>query len=177
MADALKSVALFPLRAVVFAVGYVDYHFERAADWLVGATNSTEYVREGSCVRCGRCCALLGIEMPEWVVRRRWLVKFLRAWHSAGLNFEYQGETERMLAYRCRYYGDGKGCSVYPFRHRLCRYFPRQRLYGRPRLHDECGFSFVRREVAGRRRKLAKTGGSDFSRALSEAKGDGPRPA
>jgi len=167
----LMSCALFPLRVLVFAIGFVDFYFECAADWLVGARSGTEYVREGSCVRCGRCCYLLGIEMPAWVVRRRWLVRLLRTWHSSGLNFEYQGETKTMLAYRCRYYkkgeGDRKGgCSIYRFRHRLCRTFPRQRLFGSLPLHDQCGFRFVRRDVLNRRKELTKAGKPMFDHLL-----------
>ncbi|MBN1282487.1 MAG: YkgJ family cysteine cluster protein [Proteobacteria bacterium] len=159
----VRSCALFPLRAVVFAIGFVDYYFERAADWIVGARAATEYVREGSCVRCGRCCSLLGIEMPAWAVKRDWLVRLLVAWHDSALNFEFQGRAEGMLAYRCRYYRDGEGgtpggCSIYPFRHRLCRFFPRQRLYGSLPLHDQCGFRFVKRKVIEQRRQRIHDG-------------------
>jgi len=175
-----RSCALFPLRILVFAIGFVDYWFETAADWVVGALSRTEYVREGKCVRCGRCCSLLGIEMPVWAVKRDWLVRILAAWHDSALNFEFQGRAEGMLAYRCRYYregGDGSagGCGIYRFRHRLCRFFPRRRLFGHLPLHDECGFRFVRREVAEKRRELAKEGRADFSRLISE-KIAGPKP-
>jgi len=37
-------------------------------------------------------------------------------------------------------------CSIYHFRHRLCRFYPRQRLYGHPKTHPDCGFRFVRRD-------------------------------
>ena len=36
-------------------------------------------------------------------------------------------------------------CSIYMFRHRLCRFFPRQNLYGHPDLNPDCGFSFLLR--------------------------------
>ena len=74
------------------------------------------------------------------------------------IELEIIGETETFL---------------YPLRTRLCRFFPRQKLYGYPPLHDECGFRFVRREVANRRRELAKSGGADFSRLMAEREGDG----
>jgi Fe-S-cluster containining protein len=42
--------------------------------------------------------------------------------------------------------GETSRCRIYPFRHRLCRFYPRQRLYGHPKTHPECGFKFVRRD-------------------------------
>ena len=166
----LKSCALLPLRAVIYSFGLIDYYLESAADWVIGARALTEYVREGSCRRCGRCCKFLGVEMPRWIVRRPRLVRLIRAWHSVGLNFEFQGQADNLLAYSCRYFREGQGCSIYPFRHRLCRFFPRQRLYGHPALHEDCGFRFVRRDVAKKRSELAKAGRQDFSRVLSGLK-------
>jgi hypothetical protein len=67
------------------------------------------------------------------------------------------------LVYRCGYFedchseprvtpngeeshGPASYCRIYHFRHRLCRFYPRQRLYGHPKTHPECGFQFVRRD-------------------------------
>ena len=114
------SLAFVPLRFLVFFVGLVDYWFESAADWLIGARGATEYVREGKCLRCGRCCRLLGIEMPGWLASRDRLVRFIVAWHSAALNFEFQGRAGNVLAYSCRYYReDAHECGRYLLRHRL----------------------------------------------------------
>ncbi len=165
MARFLIALLFFPLRALVFFIGFIAYWMEVAADWLIGARNRTEYVCEGSCRRCGRCCRLLAFIMPRFVSKRGWLKTVVRAWHSSILNFEPAGETEEMLVYRCRYYIEGEagagvacGCRIYPFRHRLCRFFPRQSLYGRPDLHDDCGFRFIRRDVLKRRSDLTHKG-------------------
>ncbi len=163
------SLALIPLRFLVFFVGLVDYWFESAADWLIGARGATEYVREGKCLRCGRCCRLLGIEMPGWLASKDRLVRFVVAWHSAALNFEFQGRVGNVLAYSCRYYREDEHiCGRYPLRHRLCRFFPRQRLFGHPALHDECGFSFVRRDVLERREDRARLGKTNFLNILRD---------
>ena len=171
----LKALLLVPVRVVIFAIGWCDYHLEITADWLVGARALTEYVRRGKCVRCGRCCRLLGIQMPEWVAKKRWLVRMLKVWHSAGLNFEYQGEAGNMLAYRCRYYRDGEGCSIYPIRHRLCRFFPKQHLYGKYELGDDCGFKFIKRDVA-RRLKARKRKGDKVFGDLLKVEGEERSP-
>lgn len=151
------SGLLLPLRAVVFLVGLVAWWMEVAADWLVGARGRTEYVREGACRRCGRCCRCLSLLMPRGVSSRDRLVRAVRLWHRIGMNFRFLAEEEGWLIYRCGYYRDGANgapghCSIYPFRHRLCRFFPRQGLSGAPSLHPGCGFRFVRREVWERRR-------------------------
>jgi Fe-S-cluster containining protein len=89
------------------------------------------------------------MEMPARVSRRDWLVWLVSKWHSVVLNFELTGRDARWLVYRCRYYRekDGNaGCGIYYFRHRLCRFYPTQKLYGHPKLHPNCGFSFVRRD-------------------------------
>jgi len=89
------------------------------------------------------------------------------------MNFYFIDEEEGWLVYRCRYYReskDGKGdrCSIYPFRHRLCRFFPRRMLYGHPSLHEDCGFKFVRRDVLLRRKKFQSDGERLFGDVLEE---------
>lgn len=167
----IKFLLLMPVRAAFFLIGWCAFWMEIAADWLVGTRDKTQYVREGHCNRCGRCCRFLALIMPEFVASRRWLVKILRVWHSSVLNFEPLGESENALIYRCRYYcdpsdGNSGHCKIYPFRHRLCRFFPRQSLYGRPELHNECGFRFIRRSVVLRRKELIKEGKSSFDNLL-----------
>ena len=164
----LHAAALFPLRALVCAVGWFAYWMELLADWVVGARGATEYVRVGACRRCGRCCKCLGMELPERFVGRDLVLRIVHAWHDHVMNFEALGEADHLLVYRCRYYRDAVGerpahCAIYPFRHRLCRFFPHQPLYGRPALHPDCGFRFVRREIVKRRKELSREGHPDFS--------------
>lgn len=161
----IAGILCLPLRVLVFAIGWFAWWMESAADWLVGARAATEYVREGKCNRCGRCCRLLALELPRSFLKHPLLVRFFAAWHRAAMNFEPRGQADTMLVYRCRYYREdekGRGCSIYPFRHRLCRFFPRQALYGHPELAAECGFRFVKREVLRRRKDRSKPSFADL---------------
>jgi uncharacterized protein len=182
-----SAMFFFPLRALVAAIGWFAFWMEIAADAIVGARRATAYVRTGACNRCGRCCRLLALEMPERLLRYRWLVWAVGAWHDGAMNFEPQGETGNMLVYRCRYYREGGparhssplgtqecsrdeegGCAIYPFRHRLCRLYPRQGLFGHPELPPECGFRFIRRDVLARCRALRKRGVPTFDALLRD---------
>ena len=181
---AVSAILATPIRAVVFLVGFASFWMEVASDWLVGARAKTEYVREGSCRRCGRCCRCLALVMPKGVSSRDWLVRFCVWWHGFAMNFRYvaeesdcgespDGERRSWLIYRCGYYKDGEdggGCSIYPFRHRLCRFFPRQKLYGRPSLHEDCGFKFVKREVLCKRKMQREAGVPPFDELLSSGR-------
>lgn len=142
-------VTLF-LRVINATIGWFFYYMEVAADGVVGLIVKKEYVRTGSCKRCGRCCKLLALEVPSWIARRNWLVRIANGWHNAVLNLEFKGRDGRWLIYSCRYCRsrpDGvAACAIYPFRHRLCRFYPRSSQYGHPKLHTECGFSFVRHD-------------------------------
>lgn len=141
---------------------------ETVSDWLVGVMSKTEYIRQGTCKRCGRCCRLLALEMPRFIAKYDRFVGFLGWWHKVLFNFQFQGREGRWLIYRCGYLIDchpeataegSRGdhgilrsaqndirCRIYPFRHRICRFYPTQRLYGHPKTHPECGFRFVRRD-------------------------------
>ncbi len=163
----MVSILLFPLRLVVSLIGWFAYCMEVSADWFVGARGKTEYVREGACNNCGSCCRLVGLELPNAFLRREWIIKIVGLWHRAGLNFHQVGREDKWLMYRCGYYreeNDGKcgHCSIYHFRHRLCRFFPRQNLYGYPLLYESCGYRFVKRDVINRQKEIKKKGGKAF---------------
>lgn len=147
----MTTMILFPLRFINFLVGFISYWMEVGADWIIGVQRKTAYVREGKCKQCGRCCKMIALIVPKGVSKRGYLVKFFKVWHKLAMNFEHVDEEEGWLIYRCGYYREeceGKGrCSIHPVRHRICRFFPRQRLYDHPRLHPDCGFKFVRRDV------------------------------
>ncbi len=143
------AVFELPLRIAAFAVGFFFYWMETGADWIIGVPNKTEFVRTGACKRCGRCCRLLALEMPMAIAKRDRLVDFLSWWHKVLFNFQFKGRDGKWLIYRCGYFADGErpGCRIYRFRHRLCRFYPKQPLYGHPKTHADCGFKFVRRDT------------------------------
>lgn len=144
----MTAILQFPIRAVAFAIGFFFYCMEKAADWIIGVPNKTQYVRTGSCKRCGRCCRLLALEMPNWIAKNDTMVGLFSCFHRYVLNFHYEGREGRYLVYSCGYLEDGDrpSCRIYHFRHRLCRFYPRQRLYDHPKTHPDCGFKFVRRD-------------------------------
>ena len=149
MSEVMIVAALqLPFRCLAFAIGFFFYYMETAADWIIGVPNKTEYVRVGACKRCGTCCKLLALEMPMVIAKRDWFVAFLGWWHRVLFNFQFQGRDSRWLMYSCGYLvdGDEPKCRIYHFRHRLCRVYPHQRLYGHPKTHPDCGFKFVSRD-------------------------------
>lgn len=178
----MNNILLFPLRLVVSLIGWFAYWMEVSADWFVGARGKTEYVREGACNNCGTCCRLVGLELPNFLSRREWVVKIVGLWHRAGLNFHQVGREDRWFMYRCGYYreeNDGKcgHCSIYHFRHRLCRFFPRQNLYGYPLLYESCGYRFVRRDVSNRQKEIKKKGGKTFGDVILKERERPKNPA
>lgn len=171
---AMIRIIQIPVRILVFSAGLLAHWMEVAADWLVGARDRTEYVRTGYCKRCGRCCRCLSLIMPKGMTKRHWMARLARLWHEFAMNFRFISEEENWLVYRCGYFCDDRGdvpghCSIYPFRHRLCRFFPRQGLYGHPSLHPDCGYGFVRRDVWERRRDVIRQGGQIFDDVLRRA--------
>ena len=145
----MQKIIKFPVRLLVFMIGYFVYVMEAGADWVIGTKSKTEYIRQGKCNRCGRCCRLLALEVPRIFLKWKFLTRLLIAYHSLCLNFQSEGIDGNWLVYRCGYYQEDEGagrCRIYHFRHRLCRFYPTQRLYGHPKLHRECGFKFVRRD-------------------------------
>lgn len=180
------NIIRLPVRILVFMVGWLAYWMEVAADWVIGVRNRTEYVRLGKCKRCGRCCRCLALVMPQGISRRSWLVRMVGFWHSFAMNFKFVSEEKGWLVYRCGYYREVEGqpgrCAIYPFRHRLCRFFPRQGLYSHPSVHPDCGYKFVRRDVMERRHRAKREGRVVFDDLLAGSStplpscGDGVRP-
>jgi Fe-S-cluster containining protein len=149
------SIFLFPFRMVSAFVGLFLYGMDCFTDWILGVSRKTQYVRQGACLRCGRCCKCLALIMPKGMARHHWMVKLANAWHSLFMNFEFLSEEEGWLIYSCRYYRDSGcsskgGCPIHWVKPRLCRSYPKARLYDHQPVHPECGYSFVRREVLER---------------------------
>jgi len=164
------DIIRIPVRFLVFLIGLLFYVMESSADWLIGSRRRTEYVRVGKCKQCGRCCRCLGLVMPERISKRNWMVRVANFWHTFAMNFNYLAEDEHWLVYRCGYYDDEAGCTFYPFRHRICRFYPRQKLYGYPSTHDDCGFKFVKREVFEKRKGEKKRGLDTFDDCINAKK-------
>lgn len=168
------DILFLTLRVIVFAAGLLAYWLEISSDWFIGARKKTEYVRQGVCKRCGRCCRCLALIVPKGIGKHHFLVKVARVWHAAAMNFKFVSEEEDWLVYRCNYYRAGAGddpghCSIYPFRHRLCRFFPRQGLYGHPSVHADCGFKFIKRTVLEKISDQRRLGHKPFSEFVASS--------
>ncbi|MBU4484039.1 YkgJ family cysteine cluster protein [bacterium] len=142
----LKKIPVILIRSFAFCIGYFGYFLEIAMDAFLFMSKRTEYIRKGSCSNCGRCCYNLAIQIPATWVSFGFIIKFLQKWHYIAYNFKPLGVYEGWLVYKCAYLNDKNFCSIYPFRHRICRQFPYLKLYGRPNVHRNCGFYFERRD-------------------------------
>jgi len=144
----LSSTLKVVVRGMFLVVGLFVHYMERLADWFVGYHKKTEYIRKGSCIKCGKCCRLVGISYPRFLNRFPRIVRLLIRWHSFRYGFIYEGLDDNMLVYRCRFLKEDGRCKIYHFRPRLCREYPKVGVYGRPRVPMGCGFYFVRRDGA-----------------------------
>lgn len=131
----------------VYLIGGLFFHYmERLANWFIGYNGKTEYVMKGRCKKCGKCCNLLAIQYPNFLNRFPRLLNTTIKWHQLRYNFLYLNKEGNYLLYQCNYPRPDGTCRIYRFRPRLCREYPRLKLYGRPPTHVSCGFYFVRRD-------------------------------
>jgi len=119
---------------------------ERMGNWFISLNKKTEYIKKGSCNKCGKCCQVLAIQYPKFFNRFPRLLKTTINWHEFRYNFSYLNKEHNYLLYKCNYPKADGTCSIYRFRPRLCREYPKITLYGRPSAHPSCGFYFVRRD-------------------------------
>lgn len=144
---AIDAAVRFILRAVITAIGLFIHCMEKLADGLLGVGRKTQYVREGRCTCCGVCCRSIAIRIPPFAVRRKWLVRLISGWHRYRYNFVMIDlDVDNDIIYKCLHQRPDGSCGIYLFRPRLCREYPKQKLYGRPEVYPSCGFYFVRRQ-------------------------------
>lgn len=141
---------LFALRFVVqftmFIVEALMWAPERLAAFIISSFKKSEYVRRGRCRQTGQCCRAIGMVLPRWIIRCPRLVRMIRAWHYLRYNFTPIEIQDNMLVYECRYLTPKNSCGIHWRRPALCRNFPLVPLYGQPKLHEGCGFYFVKRK-------------------------------
>lgn len=145
-------------RALYLLVGLFFLYMERAANWVIGYNSKTQYIRKGACRKCGKCCQVLGIEYPNFFNRIPWIFRPTIKWHEFRYGFTYLNSEGNYFLYKCNFVTPEGRCSVYRFRPRLCREYPKLRLYGKSPTHFDCGFYFVPRD-----------GRSSFEEALHKA--------
>jgi Fe-S-cluster containining protein len=145
----------FLIRAVFFGVAWIIETFQKVETRFVHLFKKPEYERRGGCQGVGACCKKVGMVLPAFLTKRNWAVRYFSWWHDYRYNFNYLGQVDAMLVYECRYLTKDNRCSIYRFRPRLCREYPKEQLWGFPKVHKGCGFSF------------AKPGSQPFSQVLS----------
>ena len=142
----LKKTFLVVIRGVYLCFGLFFYYMERASNWLIGYNKKTEYIRMGSCRKCGKCCQLLAVKYPNCFNRSPWLIRQVIKWQEFRCGFTHEGTEGNYLLYKCNLIKPDNTCSIYKTRPRLCREYPKVKLFGRPYAFIDCGFYFVRRD-------------------------------
>ncbi len=120
---------------------------EVLAHWMIASFKKSEYVRCGACIKCGQCCQAIGMQFPRGWLKRPWLVQLIKKWHFLRYNFRFVELQDNMLVYECLYQNSNQTCGIHRLRPALCRDFPRALLFGHPKLHEGCGFFFVKRNA------------------------------
>jgi Fe-S-cluster containining protein len=150
----------FFIQAVMLIIEAIMWPPERLAAFLIASFKKSEYVRRGKCRQTGQCCLAIGMVLPRWIIRRVVLVRIIQAWHRLRYNFTPVEVQDNMLVYECCYLTPKNSCGIYWRRPALCRNFPSTPLYGFPKLHEGCGFCFVKREAKRFEEVLQKIRGS-----------------
>lgn len=141
-----KAIFLFIIRFIYLVFGLFFMYMERIANWTIGYNRKTEHIRKGSCRKCGKCCKLLAIQYPNCFNKWQWLIRQLIKWQEFHYGFKFENSEGNYLLYSCTLIKPDNTCSIYRMRPRLCREYPKVKLYGRPYAFIECGFYFVRRD-------------------------------
>lgn len=146
MKKAVVETIRYLVMALFLAVGIFFYWMERAANWVIGYNGKTEYIKKGNCMKCGKCCRLLAIQYPNFFNRIPYAVDITVKWHEFRYGFTYYNREGNYLLYSCNHLRSDNRCGLYFFRPRLCREYPKVKLYGKPVHHFGCGFYYSRRD-------------------------------
>jgi Fe-S-cluster containining protein len=123
----------------------VDYFVERFFKKYIF---KPMYKVTGSCRQCGTCCQLIGIETPDYLLKRKWLMRLIIAFYKKINDFVYQGfaREERMMLFTCNKFDKEKhNCSIHPWRPALCRNYPLLRYFNKPVVFNTCGYKVEKR--------------------------------
>ncbi len=168
---------IIPLRCLAHFIGITLYYIESAADYTIGRHRKTEYIRAGKCNQCGHCCEEIGLVIPKSMSSDHWIIRIFAWFHRHIMNFSPIGDDDHMIIYQCNYFKynakkQKKTCTIYPFRHRLCRTYPITPLFDRPHLRYSCGFYFIPKHAQKKQcefmKKLPKSSGKPFSAILKQ---------
>ena len=142
----MKKVLKYLIRIVYLIVGLIFQHLEVFSNRFIGYSKRTEYIRKGSCRQCGKCCEMLAVQYPKFFNKMPRLKRFVRRWYEFRCDFTHLCDEDNYYLFKCNLLGLDRRCSHYHMRPRLCREYPKTRLYGRSHTKLDCGFYFVRRD-------------------------------
>ena len=154
------KVSRFIVQFLFFWIEWILSLIERIQNKIIFWIWKPEYVRKGNCQLTGQCCRAIGMEVPQWALRRPKVLHWVKKWHHLRYNFTFVGIKDRLLVYECNYLTAKNTCGIQKFKPKLCRDFPQNRVYGFSKLHKGCGFHFEKRV------------GKDFFRTLEQKKRD-----
>lgn len=141
----IKALAII-IRGFFLVGGLFFYYMECLANWFIGYNRKTEYIKKGRCKKCGECCQALAIQYPDFFNHLPRVLNLTIKWHKFRYGFSYLNRESNYLLYRCNLTRPDGTCRIYHFRPRLCREYPKVRLYGKVHTFMTCGFYFVRRD-------------------------------
>lgn len=121
-------------------------------DWVANIINEVksyfipekvEYEIKGECKKCGKCCNY----MYSFDTYTEAEFKFMQALFPAYKRFYIKGKDEEgNFIFACKYVTDDGLCSVYKKRLRMCKNYPNKKIMYPAKLHDDCGFSVVKKD-------------------------------
>ena len=98
---------------------------------------------EGACSQCGKCCEVIGVSVPDYLVKIRWLLIIVITFYEKVNNFKYQEYSldHHALLFSCNNYDyENKACLSYKKRPAICRSYPSVRYFNKPVLLPMCSF-------------------------------------
>lgn len=146
MKKLFSKIVLFLVRFVYLVVGLFLYYMEIMGNWFIGYNKKTEYIKKGSCNQCGKCCKLLAIQYPNFFNKLLWLKNLCIKWHKWRYGFLYHGAEDNYFMYSCNNLDENNRCTIYSLRPRLCREYPKLKVYGKAPTYALCGYYFKSRD-------------------------------
>jgi Fe-S-cluster containining protein len=133
-----------PLQALFFIIEGIISLMENLSYQILHLFWKTEYVRKGECQMTGQCCRAIGMELPRSWYRYPRLIHFVTKWHELRYHFTFLRRQDKLLVYECQYLKNNR-CGIHLVKPKLCRDFPKTKLFGITKLHKGCGYQFVKR--------------------------------
>ena len=137
MKHTLFSPLLYLIRAIFRLIRDIDSLFT----WFSYLLFKPRYNLSGQCKKRGLCCENIGIQLSPSVFRHKWIKNLVKHWYTFVYNFSFKGEvpSDCILLFKCNYLKK-KVCSIYWKRPYICRRYPHQSLFLKPKFLPGCGY-------------------------------------